>query len=659
MKTHCKQLATVLAALLAIPLLAAPRPLVWRADFPSAKVENFPVRHGTDVEFRPSWHVNGVPANTNGEWTLSLSVQTNGAPAGEWSVISGTVFSHTNDCGADAYNVLVRAVDADGTVDYSAAARLRMLPSPGFEPGALPPAATFQESDPVFAAWLSAFHESDPVFSSWLSTFEIPETSLEPATNYTARALSSFAATGTVVRALSVGTPTRWTDATGCVWEVTADKAPWFGGPGSTLLWDEEAKGWISENGLDLLTWDAGTWYLACGTWTVSLSCIGDQDAMRLVLHSESPVPDAILERGLLTNLVTRVAYTNDIPAETDPTVPEWAKEPSPPSYSASDVGAAPASIVPVLTSVSNDAATAKLDAATALRIVLGESVWFAVTNYMRTVEGVIPTLQLWEVRDSATNLVYDSREEITNTVRVLTSELRAELEARIPSKAWGNYQSDGTDNPQPGEVAIINPPTIILTGGGTFNKYIEVGDSSVWVLQSSGPFSFGGNTNGNFFAVLDDEGNAHFRVAKTDSYDLPAFISDVLPRQSQNHILIYTATTNRHGNAVSEHPTLSVCSDLKDSLWYEEVEGEIDALGISVSWARDDTIPAWVATVTQDTYPPRLFFRCKVKQEGSVAVINTAPTRFDGGIQIGNGTYRLVPYTSGGKTYLTVEGMP
>ena len=164
----------------------------------------------------------------------------------------------------------------------------------------------------------------------------------------------------------------------------------------------------------------------------------------------------------------------------------------------------------------------------------------------------------------------------------------------------------------------------------------------------------------------IRDELSRNAKPVRTDKIikelgvtDVPAFISDVLPRQPQNHILIYTATTNRHGNAVSEHPTLSVCSDLKDSLWYEEVEGEIDALGISVSWARDDTIPAWVATVTPDTYPPHLFFRCKVKQEGGVAVINTAPTRFDGGIQIGNGTYRLVPYPSGGKTYLTVEGMP
>ncbi len=625
-KPTCKPLATILAALLAIPLLAAPRPLAWRADFPSARVENFPVRHGTDVDFRPSWYVNGSPADTNG-WTYSLSVQTNGAPAGEWATIPGTVFSHTNDCGAEAYNVLVRAVDPDGTVDYSAAARLRMLPSPGFEPGALPPADTFQESDPVFSAWLA--------------TFEIPETSLEPATNYTTRSLESFAATGTVLRASSYGTPTRWTDATGCVWESTAEKAPWTGGPSSPVVWDEDSGGWLSENSLDLLTWRDGVWFFGCGTWTVSFSCMGEWDAMRLVLHSDSEVPDIVLERGLLTNLVGRVAYTNDLP-----TTP-------------SAVGAAPASIVPVLTSVSNVAETAKLNADTALRIVLGESVWFAVTNYMRTAQGVIPSLQLWEVRGGATNLVYDSREEITNTVRVLTSELRAELEARIPSKAWGNYQSDGTDNPEPGKVAIVNQPTVILTGGGTFNKYVEIGDSSIWVLTSSGPVSFGGGgANGNFFAVLDDEGNAHFKVSKTDSFDVPAIFSDN-PRKSGDALLLYICSTNRQGEAYNGPPTLSACTNLQEAVWYDETEGGIDALGTSVAWSHNDAINAWVGSVTQDRWATAMFFRAKIKQEGGTAIINTAPVRFDGGIQLGNGTYRLVPYTTGGKTYLTVEGMP
>ena len=317
------------------------------------------------------------------------------------------------------------------------------------------------------------------------------------------------------------------------------------------------------------------------------------------------------------------------------------------------------------LDGVSETANAAALDAASALRIVLGESVWFAVTNYMRTAEGVAPSLQLWEVRDSVTNLVYDSREEITNTVNALTRELHTELtnrihdvEKTIPSKAWGNYQSDGTDNPEPGKVAIVNQPTVILTGGGTFNKYLEVGNSSVWVLKSSGLCSFGGDTNGNFFAVLDDEGKTHFKVSKTDSFDVDAIINGIFPRQAQNSVLLYVVSTNRQGQVYASPPVLSASTNLQETVWHEEVDGEVDPLGLSVSWERDDAISAWVATITPDTYPPALFLKAKIKQEGGVSVINTAPVRFDGGIQLGNGKYRLVPYTTGGKTYLTVEGL-
>ena len=314
---------------------------------------------------------------------------------------------------------------------------------------------------------------------------------------------------------------------------------------------------------------------------------------------------------------------------------------------------------------VSETANAAALDAASALRIVLGESVWFAVTNYMRTAKGVIPSLQLWEVRDSVTNLVYDSREEITNTVKALTRELHTELtnrihdvEKTIPSKAWGNYQSDGTDNPEPGKVAIVNQPTVILTGGGTFNKYVEIGDSSIWVLTSSGPVSFGGGgTSGNYFAVLDDEGNAHFKVSKTDSFDVGAIFTDN-PRTSGDALLLYVCSTNRQGEAYIGPPTLSACTNLQAAVWHDEADGEIDALGTSVAWARNDTIHAWVGTVTQDRWATAMFFRAKMKQEGGTAIINTAPVRFDGGIQLGDGKYRLVPYTTGGKTYLTLEGL-
>ena len=44
--------------------------------------------------------------------------------------------------------------------------------------------------------------------------------SLQPAYDYTDNTLISFSSTGSVFRSLFYGTPNRWTDATGCVWEA-------------------------------------------------------------------------------------------------------------------------------------------------------------------------------------------------------------------------------------------------------------------------------------------------------------------------------------------------------------------------------------------------------------------------------------------------------
>ena len=654
MMNPCKTLATALAALLALSATHAAVPIAWTNAPGMPPHMPPPVPHGSKVEFSVTLKGFSDPA-ISADADVRLWYQTNGmgsawfsAPATFASNVITAAFGPAQDTGADRVNCFFGAPS-----NVFASAVLRLSHAPGFTPSMidLPPK--------VIDFGSVELRNIHALTNGW--TFG-KEVDLTP--------LGAFAETGTVERARSYGTPTRWTDATGCVWEISRawnfqnlllytpsgemqwtateclrDGYDWSSYAGYWLRYDAQGTNWIAHTDL-------------YDTVDVSSSGLLDDDVVEIDGWGT-------FRAVYVTNLVGRVAMTSDIPhavsnvvtksyveglgiesgiqEETDPV---WSSEKS--NYATKTE----------LGTVEGKADAAALDASSALRIVLGESVWFAVTNYMRTAEGVIPSLQLWEVRDGATNLVYDSREEITNTVRALTTELRTELESRIPSKAWGNYQSDGTDNPQPGEVAIINPPTIILTGGGTFNKYIEVGDSSVWVLQSSGPVSFGGNTNGNFFAVHDDEGNTHFKVAKTDSYDLPMFISDILPRQSQNHILIYTATTNRQGNAVAQ-PVLFAANDLKNSTWHEEVEGEIDALGITVSWAKDETIPAWVATITPDVWYEKMFFRAKVTQEGGVAVINTAPVRFDGGVQIGNGTYRLVPYTTGGKTYLTVEGMP
>ena len=154
--------------------------------------------------------------------------------------------------------------------------------------------------------------------------------SLQPAYDYTDAALGTFASTGAVARATVYGTPTRWTDATGCVWEVSDAFTPW-----------QYEK---NEHELGLPVWRGEAWYVDIPNYP---SAILSQDANATWLMYAPAALETIWYRNIVpngqTNLVGRVALTNDIPdvpPETDPNVPAWAKAPSKPTYTASEVGA-------------------------------------------------------------------------------------------------------------------------------------------------------------------------------------------------------------------------------------------------------------------------------------------------------------------------------
>ena len=283
---------------------------------------------------------------------------------------------------------------------------------------------------------------------------------------------------------------------------------------------------------------------------------------------------------------------------------------------------------------------------------VLGDTVWFAVTNYMRTVEGVVPSLQLWEVRDGATNLVYHSTEEITNFVNAATAALRADLTNSLADRAWSKYQSaTGADNPQPGEITIVSTPSVMLTGGGEWNRYVNTGGSAVWVLKSNGLATFGGGTNGTFFAVQDDEGNSQFEIKRTDSYEVDAIASSCGWDQSGNFQVTYNLPAS--GNP----PTLYASTNLATTAFAPEENGTIDSLGIDVSWAASGGL--WQATITQDVTAPALFVHAKALQEGSIVVRNKAATDLQGGIFIGNTKYSIGTATISGHTVLTLTPAP
>ena len=708
LKFPCTILATALAAALQLAAIAAV-PVAWTNSPGMPPYPIKPVPHGSTVDLAVTLKGYTTPPIADGA-DVRLWYQTNGMGSAWWSApatFDGSTitasFGPAQDCGADRVSLFFGAPS-----NVFASAVLRLTHAPGFAPASLPPPPGVA-MQPWVAEQLAALAMA--------------------TTNYTNQTLADFASTGKVAYAAASSdaeVANRLIDSNGqnytaddfatkvkttsCAWSAYCDTMfshPFALSQVSPTTWRFFPVGG-RRLGAPTITLNRvggqgndGFWELSYGAATSSEYIPGTNSAPASAMQLEFAIVGLEPSGGAWTNswtvsrtnnVSTSVAYLDDVPtnlSQLENDVPYATRgdvsSAIPPAISkvvtksyVENLGITSEEEDPVwaaekpnyatkteLGGVSETANAAALDAASALRIVLGESVWFAVTNYMRTAEGVIPSLQLWEVRDSVTNLVYDSREEITNTVKALTRELHTELtnrihdaEKTIPSKAWGNYQSDGTDNPEPGKVAIVNQPTVILTGGGTFNKYVEIGDSSIWVLTSSGPVSFGGGgANGNYFAVLDDEGNAHFKVSKTDSFDVEAIFTDN-PRTSGDALLLYICSTNRQGEAYIGPPTLSACTNLQEAVWHDEADGEIDALGTSVAWARNDAIHAWVGTVTQDRWAMAMFFRAKMKQEGGTAIINTAPVRFDGGIQIGNGKYRLVPYTTGGKTYLTVEGL-
>ena len=118
-----------------IPLFTAlAMPLKWTCNFPEASAEVFKIYQGESVTFEPSFRVNGKIVDLDIE---GVYIQTNGM-ADSWWKLDGNTFTPTNDVGAAAYRFFIQAADGGAGKNYRANGTLRMLPSPGFVPNALP-----------------------------------------------------------------------------------------------------------------------------------------------------------------------------------------------------------------------------------------------------------------------------------------------------------------------------------------------------------------------------------------------------------------------------------------------------------------------------------------------------------------------------------------
>lgn len=291
---------------------------------------------------------------------------------------------------------------------------------------------------------------------------------------------------------------------------------------------------------------------------------------------------------------------------------------------------------------------------------VYGESVWLAVTNYMRTVAGVAPSFQLWEVRDGKTNCVYWSAEEIDirvgDKIDIAVSNIANSVATTKADRAWAKYQSmTGADNPQPNDITIVSTPSVMLSGGYEWQRFIDTGNE-IWIFKCNCPtmlgsssISNGVNTGNGYFRIYDAEGKTHFSVERTDSKLVDAVPDSVSFSNDDNRYFQVSFQSN-------VKPSLYVSTDLNTPFIECKEDSEND-YGLTCSWTESDGI--YTATIMYNPAegkPSKLFAYGKVVQEGSVVIKNTAATSFDGGIIIGGTKYTIGTAVIDGKTVLTLE---
>lgn len=604
MKTRFTLLATALAATLQIAAIAAV-PLAWDVRPGQPAPVTFDRYHGETIDFSATFRGFGeLPFSPGAD--IRLWYQTNGMGSAWWSApasVSSNILSATwlptFDPGADRVSLFFGAPS-----NAYASAVLRLRHSPGFAPGTMP--------DP------ETFHESDPVFSEWLSTYTPPDTSLEPSTNYTDRALSSFAATGTVARARSYGTAERWTDAQGRVWEApngwtvytngvvaagwltydySADSGPEGNYVQLRIRPTEEAE----ENGYPVTAANFPEGVTPFWNNDYETLCNSDADFYGLTYG------DTIRVKRGETNLVGRVALTNDIPAATD------------------------------LTPIEQDIADLRTESALVYRLYSGSNVVAEVTNYNSQVHA--PALRLMQLNESNEYVtVWSETNGLARTLAAATNYTDRAIADRAAPRAWSRTTS-GLGAEAPADTTWISTPTMVIAGGLEYAKFVDT-YGEVWVLTSNGMAAeFNPDTNA-YFRITADDGTPVFSIEKSDAQLVGANAAGITVGESTITIPVPVVS--------SVAPTMYWRASLSSGDWADELS---PPTGATVTWS--GTAGSWVCTVSfTGTRPSSMFFKFNFLQEGGVVIRNNATTDLSSGIYV-NGT-KFVPTVSGNNLIWT-----
>lgn len=605
-KHHCNAPATALSVLLALFTIhsylftaIAAVPLSWDARPGNPAPASFDRYHGEALEFRCTFRGFGELPFPSGA-DIRLWYQTNGMGQAWWSVpatvqsnVLSAIWSPALDPGADRVSLFFGAPS-----NAYASAVLRLRHSPGFAPGTMP--------DP------ETFHESDPVFAAWLSTYTPPDTSLEPSTNYTDRTLGAFASTGAVARATVYGTPTRWTDATGCVWEAVSEHfTDWaFSGvPDGYVFWLSDYNGSLP----------GYSWWLekeGGGEYYQDVFFAEEPDSTELSID----MPNGIIitcarkwvESG--TNLVGRVALTNDIPPATD------------------------------LTPLKQDITALRTESALVYRLYSGSNVVAEVTNYSSQVHA--PSLRLMQLNESNEYVtVWTETNGLARTLKranEYTDDATGAVARAAAPRAWGRTTS-GLGADAPSNTTWISTEKLVIASG---LEYVHIDSAGVWILCANGQVDFSTPTN-SFFSISTDSGENVFSVERTDSRPIPVDCGGINVVDSGDNkvvtipVPVFDATEN-----ANEPPFLNVGLDLKGP-WYSETNGIPSTVVSSCTWSGQNG--AWTNTIVLSASHPSAFFNYSKWQAGGTVIRNKAAMEVSGGVLCTDGIHKGRPVYNNG----------
>ena len=333
--------------------------------------------------------------------------------------------------------------------------------------------------------------------------------------------------------------------------------------------------------------------------------------------------------------------------SETDPTVPDWAKEENKPTYTASEVGAYSAANGATL---EGNVSTISSQLNTIGSTLNTEDAKFEITNYNSVVHMPEASFSV-KVQNESTgsNEWIVAWQEMTRWNWFLgffgtfTNDLNTAL-ANKGEKEYAFY--DGvTGNPAPDGFFWISQPRVAICAGMAYQRYADA-QGEVWVLESNGMVAEVNGTTNGFFRITDSENEVQFEIIKGNKRTLGA-----APRTMSSQVMGVTHyfTSYATTNAVS-NPVARFKRDLQSGDWVDETELDCPC---NTSWT-DKGGGIYECEWWPKSTEPKMFMCAVYETGGSTRIVQHAPVEMQK-IIIGGVEYTIGTATISGQTVLTL----